>query len=118
MFETFTVNSEADPSGTFLQGHLVTSYQQIVEILGEPIEGGDYKISGEWILTSEEGRVVTLYDWKSTHLYDQDLPSVEEFRQLDQHEFHIGAADRATAASFQSWFMAQITSRTLGGKHE
>lgn len=117
MFETFTINNEADPSGTCLQGYLVGNYKKIVEMFGEPIESDGYKVSAEWVFVSEKGDVVTLYDWKSTNLYDDDLPSVEEFRELDQYKFHIGAKDKATALNFQDWFMAQLTPK-IGGEHE
>ena len=78
------------------------------------IESDEYKVSGEWIFESETGDVVTLYDWKSTDLYDTDLPSVEEFRQESRYDFHVGAKDKMTALMFNEWFMNQITPKIEG----
>jgi len=49
--------------GTSLQGHIVTTYAELVEKFGEPKAGGD-KTTVEWALDFEDGTVATIYDWK------------------------------------------------------
>ena len=79
-------------NGTSLMGEIKLVYSDIVLAFGQPDDADEYKISGEWVfynsLTSE---VYTLYDWKSTNLYDKFLPSVSKFRlDTKPQTFHIG----------------------------
>ena len=50
-------------SGTSLQGHITTTYAELVEKFGEPNPGGD-KTTVEWALDFEDGTTATIYDWK------------------------------------------------------
>ena len=54
------------------------------------------------------GNIVTIYDYKETDLYDEDLPSVEEFRSLPEYEWHIGAANKAQAEKLMSFLKEKI----------
>ena len=75
-----------------LQAYVETSYVKLVELFGEPNSGGDnYKVSTEWILEDEEGKVVTIYEYKTTNSYDSGAMSVEAFRALPSFNWHIGA---------------------------
>jgi hypothetical protein len=111
---TFRVNSDADSCGTSLQGYIEGNYQKMVELFGEPIESDGYKVSSEWIFESETGDVVTVYDWKSTNLYDEDLPSIEEFRRFSQCTFHLGSNSSTVVNQFKIWFMNQLTFKIEG----
>lgn len=91
-----------DAIGTHLQGYVTAVYSDLEEILGQPEECDGYKVSGEWTLTDSDGNVVTLYDWKSTELYDPDYPSVSQFRRdPNPQEFNIGGCDFAAAENFR-----------------
>jgi hypothetical protein len=99
--------SKAD--GTSLQSDLQARYARLVELFGEPDSGDGYKVSGEWLFESDSGQVVTLYDWKSTDLYDSDLPSPAEFRSRGWAiDFHVGGNDLATAEQFVAWVERQL----------
>jgi len=55
-------------TGTSLNGYLHSepSYNQLVEVLGEPTymeESGDGKTNTEWVV-EYKGEVFTIYDWK------------------------------------------------------
>ena len=52
-------------SGTSFMGYLPTTYDKLVELIGEPNYGlsGDGKVTCEWVLDID-GTVVTIYDWK------------------------------------------------------
>lgn len=55
--------NDALVTGTSLQGHIVTTYGELVEKFGEPNKGGD-KTTVEWRLDFEDGTIATIYDWK------------------------------------------------------
>jgi len=64
------------PRGSSLKGHVVASYNTMVEVFGEPNMPFSDKVWNEWAirftvpddddLDSEEV-YVTIYDWKETH---------------------------------------------------
>ncbi len=89
------VNHDADTNGTHLQGAIVTSYNRLLELFGEPKDDDSYKVSGRWTFTFQ-GKVFTLYDWKSTALYDDDYPSVKEFRARPEALFNVGGHSDAS----------------------
>lgn len=70
----FTVNKRShDINGTHLQGYIKTTYNQLVEVFGEPQEGFD-KSTAEWSIQFSDGTIATLYDYKehSTPYYPYD----------------------------------------------
>lgn len=72
-----------------LIGYYTTSYRNLVSLFGKPSDGGCYKVSTEWNVTYK-GKTYSIYDYKETNLYDEELPSVEEFRRLPYYTWHIG----------------------------
>lgn len=71
----------APTNGTCLQGEFTMSPAALRELLGPPGEGDGYKVAFEWVLIGPSGVIATIYDWKGTLLYDDDLPSPAEFMQ-------------------------------------
>ena len=94
--------------GTSLQSYIKCSYVQLEKLFGTPQHSDEYKVSSEWIFHDEEGNEATLYDYKETNLYDQDLPTVEEFRKLPSFEWHVGAANSETANKFIAWLLEEL----------
>lgn len=94
--------------GTSLKSYVNLRYKDIVEVFGEPTEGDEYKVSGEWIFFDEESReCFTIYDWKSTNLYDYNYPTVSEFRSSDTpFKFNVGGKTNADA--FIAWVKRKI----------
>lgn len=94
--------------GTSLKGYVSLRYKDIVEVFGEPTQGDEFKVSGEWIFFNDEtGECFTMYDWKSTNLYDDRNPSVDKFRSSDSpFEFNVGG--KTDASSFISWVKRRI----------
>ncbi len=74
---------------TSFKGYFKTSYQKLYDFLGEPVSG-EGKVSTTWILKIG-GKQYTIYDYKQTDLYNEDYPTVEEFRKLNSYLWHIGA---------------------------
>lgn len=101
-FASKYVRVEPDLSnGSSLKGLMLARYCDLVCLLGEPDVCDMYKVSGEWVLQDDEGNIVTLYDWKSTNLYDPDYPSVAEFRDsMEFQEFHVGGHNLMAARAF------------------
>lgn len=65
-----------DVSGTYLQGKIRASYDELLAALGEASPGDGYKTQAEWafkIFDTVEDRYIyaTVYDWK------QDVPPEE-----------------------------------------
>lgn len=73
-------------SGTCLRGYITSTYDQLVEVFGEPAKYGEGdKVTAEWIIEvfdeeTEKYSVATIYDWKQ---YELGTP-------YDQYEWHIG----------------------------
>lgn len=58
-------SNDASVNGTSLKGYVGTTYDNLVKLLGEPLQGSsDGKTTCEWILEFEDGTVATIYDWK------------------------------------------------------
>lgn len=103
-------NDWTHASGTSLRGYADLRYKDIVSVFGEPTEGDEFKVSGEWIFFNKEtNECFTIYDWKSTDLYAEGLPSVKEFRSSNElFEFNVGGKSGSDAAPFISWVERKI----------
>jgi hypothetical protein len=63
------IDTEASVSMTSLQGFIKTTYDDLVEVFGEPryTSSGDDKVTAEWNLefkVDDEYVTATIYDWK------------------------------------------------------
>lgn len=79
---------------TSLQGHIAATYQELVDVFGEPTyldPSEDGKVNTEWELTGfdmfGDRMPVTIYDWKE---YDGG----ERSRSGLKYEWHIGGTKR------------------------
>jgi len=110
MFKVATWDNPLLADGTSGMGDMMVRYKDLVLAFGEPMESDGYKISGEWVFVEEEsGEVFTLYDWKSTDLYDGEGPSVEEFRNYNHPvQFNIGGNHKGSVERFKSLILKQI----------
>jgi mRNA-degrading endonuclease HigB of HigAB toxin-antitoxin module len=99
----FKRDNTVDSCGTSLKGHILARYRDLERLFGIPNAEDEFKVSGCWVFTDSDGNVVTLYDWKRTNLYDEALPSVEEFRSNNNPvTFNIGGNDYTTVRLFIS----------------
>lgn len=95
-FKTIKFWEPADPDdagGTFLQGELDISYQELCSVFGKPHSNGDgYKVDAEWILqfNTPDGPVVaTIYNYKDGKNYNgRNGTATSRIR-----EWHIGGKD-------------------------
>ena len=65
-------NKTIEANGTHLQGNVGATYQELVEVFGEPIrhesDGTTHmsnKVDAEWRITFEDGTVATIYNYKN-----------------------------------------------------
>ena len=84
-FTTHNEEAQIDVCGTHLIGGVICSYDKLVEVFGEPLEG-DYKTDAEWYLKFSDGETATIYNWKNGKNYcgDEGL-DVEEITT-----WHVG----------------------------
>ena len=84
---------------------------------GQPAECDGYKVSGIYTFTDDLGNVYTVYDWKSTTLYnDQELdgkevtlPTPDEFWANDHFaDFSIGGHDACDVEAFSNWLAVEV----------
>lgn len=98
----YVLDPNADINGTGLRDHIQADYKDLKKLFGEPEESDGYKVSGEWCFRNDNGKeVYTLYDWKSTSLYESEYPSVEKFRNSGVQEFNVGGHN--DASHFIKW---------------
>ena len=78
------------PRGSSLRGHIHATYDELVEVFGEPnilnAEEGD-KVFNEWGVRFEDGDddvYTTIYDWKELDAYDS---------HIGNYRWHIGGKE-------------------------
>ena len=90
----FTINPDADINGTSFHDVTINcSFKQLVNKLGEPhcYNSSEDKVRYEWFFTSDNGKVVTLYDWKTY----SSAPSL----------WHVGGLNKQETVLFKNWFL-------------
>jgi hypothetical protein len=88
MIIVFDEMSVPSTQGTSLKGYVNLTYNQLVEVLGEPTfkeESGDNKTQKEWVVEFG-GEVFTIYDWKT---YDV------EYTMNELNRFNVGSKTSA-----------------------
>ena len=51
-------------NGTCLQGYIETTYEELVNVFGEPTSLRGDKVTVEWTILFSDGTVASIYDWK------------------------------------------------------
>lgn len=51
-------------SGSCLQGYIKTTYNELVNVFGNPTTLQGDKVTVEWTIQFTDGTVATIYDWK------------------------------------------------------
>lgn len=102
----FKLDLGANVSMTSLKGTFTATFPQMIEKFGPGAEGVD-KVSKEWVFTDEHNNVFTVYDWKSTRLYDPGYPEPADlWASKDPYEFHVGG--RTCCDSFVNWIAGEL----------
>ena len=82
--------------GTFLQGYIKATYEQLLKTFGEPHDpnGDTYKTDVEWAFEFADGTVATLYNWKNGKNY----LGAEGLELNDIYEWHVGGFSEKAVA--------------------
>ncbi len=87
----------------------------VVRCFGNGGPGDEFKVTRQWIFRKGD-LLFTLYDWKSTDLYEPGLFTPEEFWDCDVPvDLHIGSKAPATtldASDFSDW-LSKMTSEVM-----
>lgn len=71
--------------GSCYRATIEASYQDLVEVWGEPGKGDGYKTEAEWVIRPTRNSVITIYNYKNSRAYDWNNPEITAVR-----EWHIG----------------------------
>jgi len=97
-----------DAIGTSFHGvYIDVNPSDLFLFFGDGGESDGYKVSKEWVFEYKE-MVFALYDWKSTSLYDEDLPSPKEFWAQESVELHIGGSGGVYENEFKEALKAHL----------
>src|SRR5258708_2795250 len=78
--------------GTERQGYLTASYDHLVSLFGEPLQGDHDKVDANWIIETDRG-IGTIYNYKDGKAWLGDGG-----RDVQDITFwHVGGADEAAA---------------------
>jgi len=108
----FKLDQNADTAGTHRIGEIQLPPKRLVDVFGSPAEVDQYKVSGEFKFSDDDGNTYTVYDWKATTLFDDGLEPCEEHYGITPEEFwgnwnpdtlQIGGTKRCDVESFKAW---------------
>lgn len=117
---TYSLAGDSDADGTHLFGEVQLSPASVVRRFGCGSGGDEYKVSRTWVF--RKGPLVfTLYDWKSTSLYDSDMWSPDElWASTEPFDLHVGSKQPATqddVDQFIAFLMQQTSARAPRDEH-
>lgn len=99
----FMLASPSDADWTHHYAEVQLPPACVVRRFGKGIEGDGYKVSRQWVFRKGE-LVFTLYDWKSTYLYDVELWHPNELWASEwPFDLHVGSKSPATPADVQAF---------------
>lgn len=105
----FLLDPTAEIEGTTWAADLEAVPALIVQRFGAPQDRGDqFKISGRYIFVDEDHRVFTLYDWKSTSLFDTACPQPLRFWNSNQIQTLSVGSLEDDATDFKRWLIEQL----------
>ncbi len=76
---------ESSRKDTTYRATIEASYQDLVEVWGEPAKGDGYKTEAEWVIRPAGKAVITIYNYKTSRAYADKNPEIKDLR-----EWHVG----------------------------
>lgn len=76
---------ETGKKDTSYRATIEASYQDLVEVWGEPDKGDNYKTEAEWVIRPAGKAVITIYNYKNSRAYADQYPEITAVR-----EWHVG----------------------------
>jgi hypothetical protein len=106
----FILDIEAEITGTAWADDVEVAPAVLVQVFGAPPRRADsYKVSGLYSFVDQRGRVFTVYDWKSTSLWERDLPSPLTFWNSRQLQVLSIGSDDEDVAGFREWLLRETS---------
>jgi hypothetical protein len=104
----YKLDPSADISNTSLVEEVEVAPAKVVRALGAPHRRMDeYKVSG--LYSFVDGlRVFTVYDWKATSLYDEDLPSPLAFWNCKSEVCLSIGSNSDDVTDFKRWLLERV----------
>lgn len=82
--------------GTYLYDEILLVPAAVIRCFGKSDHSEDGKVSGQWVFKKGD-LIFTLYDWKSTDLYERGMWTPEElWSSKEPFDLHIGSREPAT----------------------
>ena len=94
-------------NGTYKVSEVMVSPARLIEVFGKPMGSDGYKASGEYLFVGDNDEVFTVYDWKSTSLYDPGLESPEQFWSYSSPEY-FSVGGKSNPDSFVTWLLRKL----------
>ena len=104
----FKLNQDGNVNGTCRQSEVMASPSRLVDLFGEPEFCDGYKVSGEYIFEGENGEVFTLYDWKSTSLYNPTYGTPPEMFWAGRKPVQFNVGGHGYAGDFVQWLKNKL----------
>lgn len=100
----------------YLYKHVNIAPANIVLAFGEPTwkanssNSGDGKVSREYFFKDSEGYITGIWDYKSTELYDNSLPTPTQFWKSNNLEILsiVGADNEKKNEAFMQWVFNKV----------
>ena len=83
-------------SGSCLRGYIKTTYDELVNVFGEPTTLKGDKVNVEWTILFSDGTVATIYDWKL-----QSAP-------MGVYDWHIGGFSQRAVDCIKEWMCVPV----------
>ena len=110
---TYELAAPEDASRTYLYGELVIAPAAVVRRFGNGHAGDDGTVTRQWVFRKGD-LIFTLYDWKSTSLYDRELRTPTELWARERpFMLRVGSKAPATiedAEEFSDWLLQETSS--------
>ena len=92
----YVLTSSDESDGTHQFDEVAIVPADVVHCFGQGGDGDGFKVSRQWVF--RKGNLIfTLYDWKSTSLYDIDMWSPESLWKCEEpFDLHVGSKNPAT----------------------
>lgn len=89
-------------------GHIEASPAELVRLFGKPLKSDGYKTSGEYLFKIWD-RYITLYDWKATSLYNDSLPSPEDYWKNEERViFNVGSQHGTNDSGYTVYLLLDL----------
>jgi hypothetical protein len=110
----YQLNQEAQPRGTANEGYIRAFPKRVKQLFGEPVHyPGDTECLGNYIFTTDNGEVATLY----CMAYDAPHATTKKARSEFWNygglvELHIGARSAEAGEAFRNWIEEELAKGT------